>query len=98
MIKRSELPVVDVEDIAQMPLDWSAVNKLTESESELLLHMEDNCTSGSSVKRKAASAIRSREGLKNPNDRLPVSLFRSHWVGKTELTKAWLLTLVLKKR
>jgi len=50
---RSELPVVDVEDIAQIVASWTGVpvNKLTESESELL-HMEDTCTSGSSVKRK----------------------------------------------
>jgi len=41
-LKRSELPVVDVEDIAQSCLLTGVpVNKLTESESELLLHMED---------------------------------------------------------
>lgn len=89
-------PVVDVEDIAQIVASWTGVpvNKLTESESELLLHMEDTLHQRLIGQEEAVTAVsrairRARVGLKNPNRPIASLIFSGPTgVGKTELTKA----------
>jgi len=66
-----DLPQVTEEDIAHIVASWTGVpvNKLTESESEKLLHMEDTCINASLVKKKQSEfqSNSPREGrLKNP--------------------------------
>jgi ATP-dependent Clp protease ATP-binding subunit ClpC len=89
-------PIVTVDDIAQVVASWTGipVNKLTESESVMLLHLEDMLHErviGQNEAVVAASRAirRARVGLKNP-DRPIASLFFSGptGVGKTELAKA----------
>ena len=89
-------PVVDEEDIAQIVASWTGVpvNKLTESESELLLHMEDTLHQRLIGQEEAVTAVskalrRARVGLKNPNRPIASFIFSGPTgVGKTELTKA----------
>jgi len=89
-------PVVDEEDIAQIVASWTGVpvNKLTESESELLLHMEDTLHQRIIGQEEAVTAVskairRARVGLKNPNRPIASFIFSGPTgVGKTELTKA----------
>ncbi|HEY9750308.1 MAG TPA: ATP-dependent Clp protease ATP-binding subunit, partial [Allocoleopsis sp.] len=89
-------PVVDEEDIAQIVASWTGVpvNKLTESESEKLLHMEDTLHSrligqDEAVKAVSRAIRRARVGLKNPNRPIASFIFSGPTgVGKTELTKA----------
>jgi ATP-dependent Clp protease ATP-binding subunit ClpC len=89
-------PVVSEEDIAQIVASWTGVpvNKLTESESEKLLHMEDTLHQRLIGQEEAVKAVsrairRARVGLKNPNRPIASFIFSGPTgVGKTELTKA----------
>lgn len=89
-------PVVDEEDIAHIVASWTGVpvSKLTESESEKLLHMEDTLHQRLIGQDEAVRAIsrairRARVGLKNPNRPIASFIFSGPTgVGKTELTKA----------
>ncbi|HEY9826968.1 MAG TPA: ATP-dependent Clp protease ATP-binding subunit [Stenomitos sp.] len=89
-------PVVTEEDIAGIVASWTGVpvSKLTESESEKLLHMEDTLHQRLIGQDEAVKAIsrairRARVGLKNPNRPIASFIFSGPTgVGKTELTKA----------
>ncbi|MBE9227106.1 ATP-dependent Clp protease ATP-binding subunit [Phormidium sp. LEGE 05292] len=89
-------PVVTEEDIAQIVASWTGVpvNKLTESESEKLLHMEDTLHQRLIGQEEAVTAVsrairRARVGLKNPNRPIASFVFSGPTgVGKTELAKA----------
>ncbi len=92
----SESPVVTEEDIAHIVASWTGVpvNKLTETESEKLLNMEDTLHQRVIGQDEAVKAIsrairRARVGLKNPNRPIASFVFSGPTgVGKTELTKA----------
>ncbi len=94
--ERLNKPVVDEEDIAQIVASWTGVpvNKLTESESEVLLHLEDTLHQRLIGQEQAVSAVsksirRARVGLKNPNRPIASFIFSGPTgVGKTELAKA----------
>ena len=89
-------PVVTEEDIAQIVASWTGVpvNKLTESESEKLLHMEDTLHQRLIGQEEAVRAVskairRARVGLKNPNRPIASFVFSGPTgVGKTELAKS----------
>jgi ATP-dependent Clp protease ATP-binding subunit ClpC len=89
-------PIVDEEDIAQIVASWTGVpvNKLTESESEMLLHLEDTLHQRLIGQEQAVTAVsksirRARVGLKNPNRPIASFIFSGPTgVGKTELAKA----------
>jgi ATP-dependent Clp protease ATP-binding subunit ClpC len=89
-------PVVTEEDIAHIVASWTGVpvNKLTESESEKLLHMEDTLHQRLIGQEDAVKAVsrairRARVGLKNPNRPIASFIFSGPTgVGKTELAKA----------
>jgi ATP-dependent Clp protease ATP-binding subunit ClpC len=89
-------PLVNEEDIAGIVASWTGVpvSKLTESESEKLLHMEDTLHQRLIGQDEAVKAIsrairRARVGLKNPNRPIASFIFSGPTgVGKTELTKA----------
>ncbi|CDN15062.1 MAG: ATP-dependent Clp protease ATP-binding subunit [Richelia sp.] len=89
-------PVVTEEDIAHIVASWTGVpvNKLTESESEKLLHMEETLHQRLIGQEDAVKAVsrairRARVGLKNPNRPIASFIFSGPTgVGKTELTKA----------
>ncbi|PAX60302.1 ATP-dependent Clp protease ATP-binding subunit [Brunnivagina elsteri] len=89
-------PVVDEEDIAQIVASWTGVpvNKLTESESEMLMHLEDTLHQRLIGQEQAVSAVsrairRARVGLKNPNRPIASFIFSGPTgVGKTELAKS----------
>ena len=89
-------PVVTEEDIAQIVASWTGVpvNKLTETESEKLLHMEDTLHQRLIGQEEAVKAVskairRARVGLKNPNRPIASFIFSGPTgVGKTELTKS----------
>jgi ATP-dependent Clp protease ATP-binding subunit ClpC len=91
-----ESAVVDSEEIAHIVASWTGVpvNKLTESESEKLLHMEDTLHQRLIGQEDAVKAVsrairRARVGLKNPNRPIASFIFSGPTgVGKTELTKA----------
>jgi ATP-dependent Clp protease ATP-binding subunit ClpC len=88
--------VVDEEDIAQIVAAWTGVpvNKLTESESEMLLHLEDTLHQRLIGQEQAVTAVsrairRARVGLKNPNRPIASFVFSGPTgVGKTELAKS----------
>ncbi|MEL6399295.1 MAG: ATP-dependent Clp protease ATP-binding subunit [Cyanobacteria bacterium J06626_4] len=90
------MPSVTEEDIAQIVASWTGVpvSKLTESESEKLLHMEDTLHQRLIGQDEAVKAIsrairRARVGLKNPNRPIASFIFSGPTgVGKTELTKS----------
>jgi ATP-dependent Clp protease ATP-binding subunit ClpC len=92
----SASPVVTEEDIASIVAAWTGVpvSKLTESESEKLMHMEDTLHQRLIGQDEAVKAIsrairRARVGLKNPNRPIASFIFSGPTgVGKTELTKA----------
>ncbi|MEH2070171.1 MAG: ATP-dependent Clp protease ATP-binding subunit [Nostoc sp.] len=94
--KNVNVAVVDEEDIAQIVASWTGVpvNKLTESESELLLHLEDTLHQRLIGQEQAVTAVsrairRARVGLKNPNRPIASFIFSGPTgVGKTELAKA----------
>ncbi|WP_107667636.1 ATP-dependent Clp protease ATP-binding subunit [Cyanothece sp. BG0011] len=89
-------PFVDSEEIAHIVASWTGVpvNKLTETESEKLLHMEDTLHQRLIGQEDAVKAVsrairRARVGLKNPNRPIASFVFSGPTgVGKTELTKA----------
>ncbi|ACK70308.1 ATPase AAA-2 domain protein [Gloeothece citriformis PCC 7424] len=89
-------PHVDAEEIANIVASWTGipVNKLTETESEKLLHMEDTLHQRLIGQEDAVKAVsrairRARVGLKNPNRPIASFVFSGPTgVGKTELTKA----------
>ncbi|QLE59263.1 ATP-dependent Clp protease ATP-binding subunit [Nostoc sp. TCL26-01] len=89
-------PVVDEEDIAQIVASWTGVpvNKLTESESELLLHLEDTLHQRLIGQAQAVTSVsrairRARVGLKSPHRPIASFIFSGPTgVGKTELAKA----------
>ncbi len=91
-----ETPVVTEEDIAQIVSSWTSVpvNKLTRSESDKLLNMEETLHARLIGQDEAVSAVsrairRARVGLKNPNRPIASFIFAGPTgVGKTELTKA----------
>jgi len=88
--------IVDEEDIAQIVASWTGipVNKLTESESELLLHLEETLHKRLIGQEQAVTAVaravrRARVGLKNANRPIASFIFSGPTgVGKTELAKA----------
>ncbi len=90
------MPVVTEEDIAQIVAAWTGipVQKLTESESELLLHLEDTLHQRLIGQEAAVTAVsrairRARVGLKDPNRPIASFIFSGPTgVGKTELAKA----------
>lgn len=92
----NEVPVVTEEDIAQIVAAWTSipVNKLTKSESEKLLQMEETLHSRIIGQDEAVVAVsrairRARVGLKNPDRPIASFIFSGPTgVGKTELTKA----------
>ena len=87
---------MDAEEIAQIVASWTGVpvNKLTETESEKLLHMEDTLHQRLIGQEDAVKAVsrairRARVGLKNPNRPIASFVFSGPTgVGKTELTKS----------
>jgi ATP-dependent Clp protease ATP-binding subunit ClpC len=89
-------PIVSEEDIAQIVASWTGipVNKLTESESAMLLHLEDTLHQRLVGQEEAVTAVsrairRARVGLKNPNRPIASFIFSGPTgVGKTELAKA----------
>ncbi len=91
-----EDPVVTEDDIAEIVAFWTGipVTKLTKSESEKLMHMEDTLHSRIIGQEEAVVAVsrairRARVGLKNPNRPIASFIFSGPTgVGKTELTKA----------
>ena len=91
-----EISVVTEEDIAQIVAAWTGipVNKMTRSESEKLLQMEDTLHGRIIGQDEAVVAVskairRARVGLKNPNRPIASFIFSGPTgVGKTELTKA----------
>jgi ATP-dependent Clp protease ATP-binding subunit ClpC len=94
--KPKEISVVTEEDIAQIVAAWTGipVNKMTRSESEKLLQMEDTLHGRIIGQDEAVVAVsrairRARVGLKNPNRPIASFIFSGPTgVGKTELTKA----------
>lgn len=94
-------PVVSDEDIAQVVAAWTGipVNRLTESESAMLMHLEDTLHERVIGQHEAVTAVarairRSRSGLKNPNRPIASLLFAGPTgVGKTELAKALAATV-----
>ena len=92
----ADMPQVTEEDIAQIVASWTGVpvNKLTESESEKLLHMEGTLHQRLIGQDEAVRAVsrairRARVGLKNPNRPIARFIFSGPTgVGKTELTKS----------
>nr|YP_009369862.1 ATP-dependent Clp protease ATP-binding subunit [Boldia erythrosiphon]ARO90550.1 ATP-dependent Clp protease ATP-binding subunit [Boldia erythrosiphon] len=91
-----EDPKVTEEDIAEIVAAWTGipVTKLTKSESEKLLHMEDTLHGRIIGQEEAVAAVsrairRARVGLKNPSRPIASFIFSGPTgVGKTELTKA----------
>ncbi|NET37341.1 MAG: ATP-dependent Clp protease ATP-binding subunit [Cyanothece sp. SIO1E1] len=87
--------VVDVEDIAQVLAAWTGipVNRLTESESALLLHLEVTLHQRLVGQSEAVTAVsramrRARVGLGNPDRPIASFIFSGPTgVGKTELAK-----------
>ena len=89
-------PVVDEEDIADIVAAWTGVpvSKLTESESQQLLQMEDTIHQRLIGQEQAVKAIsramrRARVGIGDPNRPIASFIFSGPTgVGKTELAKA----------
>lgn len=92
----SLVPVVDEEEIAQIVASWTGVpvNKLTETESEALINLEDRLHEriigqDDAVKAVSRAVRRARVKLKDPNRPTASFIFAGPTgVGKTELAKA----------
>ncbi|MBD2079128.1 ATP-dependent Clp protease ATP-binding subunit [Leptolyngbya sp. FACHB-17] len=95
-VPTSELPTVTEEDIAQVISSWMniPVSKLTESESAMLLHLDEVLHQRVIGQDEAVTAVaravkRSRVGLQDPNRPIASFIFSGPTgVGKTELAKA----------
>lgn len=95
-VRDVEDPMVNEEDIAEIVASWTGipVTKLTKSEAEKLLHMEDTLHSRIIGQEEAVTAVskairRARVGLKSPTRPIASFIFSGPTgVGKTELTKA----------
>lgn len=89
-------PCVEEDDIAQIVAAWTGipVNKLTEAESEILLHLEANLHERLIGQNEAVTAVsravrRARVGMGDPNRPIASFIFCGPTgVGKTELSKA----------
>ncbi|NJR66367.1 MAG: ATP-dependent Clp protease ATP-binding subunit [Leptolyngbyaceae cyanobacterium CRU_2_3] len=94
-------PVVVVEDIAHIVASWTGipVSKLTESESVLLLHLEETLHNRVVGQEEAVAAVarairRARVGLGSPDRPIASLIFSGPTgVGKTELAKALATTI-----
>ena len=88
--------IVDSENIAEVLANWTGISvaKLTESESNRLLHMEDELHKRIIGQNEAVQAVarairRTRAGLKDPKRPAGTFIFAGpSGVGKTELSKA----------
>jgi ATP-dependent Clp protease ATP-binding subunit ClpC len=95
VVNRNDISVTE-ENIAEIVASWTGipVNKLTKSESEKLMNMEETLHSRIIGQDEAVVAVsrairRARVGLKNPNRPIASFIFCGPTgVGKTELTKA----------
>nr|QUE29437.1 ClpC [Erythrotrichia longistipitata] len=95
-VRDVEDPMVNEEDIAEIVAAWTGipVTKLTKSEAEKLLHMEETLHSRIIGQEEAVTAVskairRARVGLKSPTRPIASFIFSGPTgVGKTELTKA----------
>jgi ATP-dependent Clp protease ATP-binding subunit ClpC len=95
-VSSSITSIVDEEDIAQIVASWTGVpvSKLTETESEMLMHLEDTLHQRLIGQDEAVTAVsrairRARVGLKNPNRPIASFIFSGPTgVGKTELAKS----------
>nr|QUE28597.1 ClpC [Porphyrostromium japonicum] len=95
-VRDVEDPMVNEEDIAEIVASWTGipVTKLTKSEAEKLLHMEDTLHGRIIGQEEAVTAVskairRARVGLKSPTRPIASFIFSGPTgVGKTELTKA----------
>ena len=89
-------PEVTDEDIADIVASWTGVpvSRLTESESAMILHLEDTLHKRVVGQNEAVDAVakavrRSRVGMRNPNRPIASLIFSGPTgVGKTELAKA----------
>lgn len=94
--QETEKPVVTEEEVAYVVSSWTGIPllKLTEGESERLLHMSDVLHQRVIGQDEAVEAVckairRARVGLKNPNRPIGSFIFSGPTgVGKTELAKA----------
>src|SRR5262249_45301926 len=94
--QESEKPLVNAEEVAYVVSSWTGIPllKLTEGESEKLLHMSDVLHQRVIGQDEAVEAVckairRARVGLKNPNRPIGSFIFSGPTgVGKTELAKA----------
>ncbi|HEY9755202.1 MAG TPA: ATP-dependent Clp protease ATP-binding subunit [Oculatellaceae cyanobacterium] len=94
--QETEKPVVSAEEVAYVVSSWTGIPllKLTEGESEKLLHMSDVLHQRVIGQDEAVTAVckairRARVGLKNPNRPIGSFIFSGPTgVGKTELAKA----------
>nr|YP_010337042.1 Clp protease ATP binding subunit [Madagascaria erythrocladioides]QUE29071.1 ClpC [Madagascaria erythrocladioides]UNJ16627.1 Clp protease ATP binding subunit [Madagascaria erythrocladioides] len=95
-VRDIEDPTVNEEDIAAIVASWTGipVTKLTKSEAEKLLHMEETLHNRIIGQEEAVAAVskairRARVGLKNPTRPIASFIFSGPTgVGKTELTKS----------
>ncbi|MBE9012741.1 ATP-dependent Clp protease ATP-binding subunit [Pseudanabaenaceae cyanobacterium LEGE 13415] len=95
-VPNGAMPVVTEEDIAQVISSWTniPVSKLTESESAMLLHLDEVLHQRVIGQDEAVTAVarsikRSRVGLQDPNRPIASFIFSGPTgVGKTELAKA----------
>ena len=93
---KKERPVVTDEDVAHVVAAWTGipVNKISKSESEKLLKMEDTLHERIIGQHQAVVSVskairRARVGLRNPDRPIASFIFAGPTgVGKTELTKA----------
>ena len=93
---KKDRPIVSEEDVAQVVAAWTGipVNKISKSESEKLLKMEDTLHERIIGQHKAVVSVskairRARVGLRNPDRPIASFIFAGPTgVGKTELTKA----------
>jgi ATP-dependent Clp protease ATP-binding subunit ClpC len=93
---KKDRPVVTEEDVAQVVAAWTGipVNKISKTESEKLLNMEDTLHQRIIGQHQAVVSVskairRARVGLRNPDRPIASFIFAGPTgVGKTELTKA----------
>jgi ATP-dependent Clp protease ATP-binding subunit ClpC len=93
---KRDRPVVTEEDVAQVVAAWTGipVNKISKTESEKLLNMEDTLHQRIIGQHQAVVSVskairRARVGLRNPERPIASFIFAGPTgVGKTELTKA----------